>query len=147
MSEDTTRNLPSSFEERVLSEFAALNARMGSMETRMGSMETRMSSMETRMSSMETRMDSMETRMDSMEARMGSMETRMGSMESRLTSLEDKVDARLRETRPIWESVQAHMKEIEKQLDILNRQFKRFIQDLFELRARVERLEDSQPTG
>jgi chromosome segregation ATPase len=119
MSEDTTRNLPSSFEERVLSEFAALNARMGSMETRM----------------------------DSMETRMGSMESRMGSMESRLTSLENKVEARLRETRPIWESVQAHMKEVEKQLDILNRQFKRFIQDLFELRARVERLEDSQPTG
>jgi chromosome segregation ATPase len=112
MSEDTTRKFHPSFEERVLSEFAALN-----------------------------------TRMDSMENRMGSMETRMDSMESRLTSLEDKVDAKLRETRPIWESVQAEVKEIAKQLDLLNRQFTRFMKDLFEVRARVERLEESQPTG
>lgn len=117
MSEDTTRNFQPSFEERVLREFAALNSRMGSMETRM----------------------------DSMENRMGSMETRMGSMEARLTSLEDKVDARLRETRPIWEGVQAELKEINKQLDTLNRQFKMLIKDLYDVRLRVEKLEDSQP--
>ena len=140
MSEDTTRNLPSSFEERVLSELAAINARMGSMETRMTSMETRMTSMETRMTSMETRMISMENRMDS-------MENRMSSMETRLTSLEDKVDERLRETRPIWEGVLAQLKEINNRLDLLSRQFKTFLQDLSELRARVERLEENQPSG
>lgn len=96
MSEDTTRNFQPSFEERVLSELAAINTRMGSMETRLDSLETR------------------------------------------LTSLEDKVDERLRETRPIWESVQAQLKEIDKRLDILSRQFKTFIQDLSELRARRE---------
>jgi predicted nuclease with TOPRIM domain len=96
MSEDTTRNFPSSFEERVLSELAAIN-------------------------------------------------TRMGSLETRLTSLEDKVDARLRETRPIWESVQAQLKEIEKELVKFNRQFKTLLHDLFDLRVRVEKLEDSQP--
>ena len=96
MSEDTTRNLPSSFEERVLSELAAINSRMGSLETR-------------------------------------------------LTSLEDKVDARLRETRPMWEAVQAQLKEIDKRLDTLNRQFKTVLQDSYDLRIRVEKLEDSQP--
>ncbi len=133
MSENTTRNFQPSFEERVLSELAAIRQEVTQQSARISSLETRLGSLETRMSSMETRMSSMETRMD--------------SMESRLTSLEDKVDARLRETRPIWESVQAQVKEIAKQLDILNRQFKTFIKDLFELRARVERLEDSQPTG
>ena len=112
MSEDTTRNFQPSFEERVLREFAALNARMGSMENRMDSMENR-----------------------------------MNSMEARLTSLEEKVDARLRETRPMWEGVQAQLKGIDNRLDLLSRQFTRFIQELFELRARVEKLEDSQPTG
>jgi uncharacterized protein YoxC len=91
MSEDPTRNLPSSFEERVLSELAAINAR--------------------------------------------------------LTSLEEKVDTRLRETRPIWEGVQTQLKGIEKQLDDLNRQFKTLIQDSFNLRVRVEKLEDNQPTA
>ena len=130
MSEDTTRNFPASFEARVLSELAAINTRMGSMETRIGSIETRIGSIETRMDSIETRMDSIETRMDSMDAR--------------LASLEEKVDARLRETRPIWESVQAQLKEIEKQLVNFNRQFKTLIQDSFDLRSRVEKLEDGQ---
>ena len=89
MSEDPTKNLPSSFEERVLNELAAINARP--------------------------------------------------------TSLEEKVDTRLRETRPIWEGVQTQLKGIEKQLDDLNRQFKTLIQDSFNLRVRVEKLEDNQP--
>ena len=91
MSEDLTRNLPSSFEERVLSELAAINAR--------------------------------------------------------LISLEEKVDLRLRETRPIWEGVQNQLKGIEKQLDDLNRQFGTLIKDSFNLRVRVEKLEDNQPTA
>jgi hypothetical protein len=91
MSEDPTRNLPASFEERVLSELAAINAR--------------------------------------------------------LISLEEKVDMRLRETRPIWEGMQNQLKGIEKQLDDLNRQFGTLIKDSFNLRVRVEKLEDNQPTA
>ncbi len=126
MSEDTTRNFSVSFEERVLSELAAIRQEVTQQNARLSSLETRMISMEKRMDSMEKRMD---------------------SMEARLTSLEEKVDARLRETRPIWESVQAQLKGIDNRLDILSRQFKTFLQDLSELRARVERLEDNQPTG
>ncbi|HEY0379395.1 MAG TPA: hypothetical protein VGC87_20935 [Pyrinomonadaceae bacterium] len=77
--------------------------------------------------------------------RLSSMETRMGSLETRLTSLEEKVDARLRETRPIWEAVQAQLKEMEKQFINFNRQVKILIRDSFDLRSRVEELEDSQP--
>lgn len=105
MSEDTTRNLQPSFEERVLSELATIRQEVTQQNARLSSVETR------------------------------------------LTSLEEKVDARLRETRPIWESVQAQLKAIDNRLDILSRQFKTFLQDVSELRARVERLEDSQPTG
>ncbi|MDT4898150.1 MAG: hypothetical protein QOH25_3227 [Acidobacteriota bacterium] len=72
---------------------------------------------------------------------------RFDLLETRLTSLEDKVDARLRETRPVWEGVQTQLKGIEKQLDDLNRQFKTLIQDSFNLRVRVEKLEDNQPTA
>ena len=117
MSEDITRNFQPSFEERVLSELAAINSRMGSMETRMGSLETRMDA----------------------------MWTRMGSMETRLISLEDKVDARLRETRPMWEGVQAQLKDIVVKLETLDRKFNTLIKDSFNLRVRVERLEDGQP--
>ena len=39
------------------------------------------------------------------------------NIESRLESLEQKVDARLHETRPIWESVQAQLKEMSMRFD------------------------------
>ena len=117
MSEDLTQSLPTSFEERVLAEFAALNNRMASFESRMTSLEDRMTSLETRVLSIDTR----------------------------LISLEDKVDARLRETRPVWEGVLQRLTEIEKGLFTLNRHFKTMIKEEFDLRSRVDKLEDSLP--
>ena len=70
---------------------------------------------------------------------------RFDSLGNRLVSLEDKVDARLRETRPIWEGVQKRLTEIESALSELNRQLKTLIMDSFKLRVRVEKLEDNQP--
>lgn len=131
MSEDKTKNLHGggSFEERILAELSTLRADLGG---RFDSLEKRVTSVG-------------ETRFDSIEKHLASFESRFDSVETRLTSLEDKVDARLRETRPIWESVQAELKEIGKQLVTFNRQFKRLIQDSFNLSVRVEALEDSQP--
>ena len=51
------------------------------------------------------------------ESRLGSVETRLESVESRLESLEQKVDARLQETRPIWEGVLARIENIEISVD------------------------------
>ena len=72
---------------------------------------------------------------------------RLASLEERMVSLEGKVDARLRETRPIWESVQQRLTEIESALNEFNRQFKTLIMDSFKLRVRVEKLEDNQPAA
>ena len=109
MSEDLTQNLPTSFQERVLAEFAALN-----------------------------------TRLTSFEDRMTSLEDRVLSIDTRLTSLEEKVDARLQETRPIWESVQQRLTGVEAELNNLNRQIKALLADIFQMRIRVEKLEDAQ---
>ncbi|HEX5705942.1 MAG TPA: hypothetical protein VFX96_01505, partial [Pyrinomonadaceae bacterium] len=67
-------------------------------------------------------------RMASFETRMTSLETRMTSLEGRLTALEEKVEARLHDTRPIWEAVMSRLKIIDKKLDI-------FAKDMMELRA------------
>jgi predicted nuclease with TOPRIM domain len=80
------------------------------------------------------------------ENRLSSLENGLTSLDGRLTSLEDKVDARLRETRPIWEGVQQRLTRIEAALKEFNRQMKTLITDSFKLRARVEELEDNQPT-
>lgn len=104
MSEDLTRNLPpTSFEQQVLRELAAIRQEVSQQSVR------------------------------------------LTSLEERMVSLENKVDARLRETRPIWEGVQQRLTEIEAQLKEFNRQMKTLITDSFKLRARVEELEDNQP--
>ena len=47
---------------------------------------------------------------------------RFDNLDGRLTALEDKVDSRLRETRPIWEAVQAQLGDVQTQLgDVKNR--------------------------
>ena len=72
---------------------------------------------------------------------------RLTSLENRLTTLEEKVDARLRETRPIWEGVQQRLTEIEASLKEVSRHLKTLVNDSFKLRARVEELEDNQPAA
>jgi signal transduction histidine kinase len=64
------------------------------------------------------------------------------TVNSRLSTLEEKVDARLRETRPIWEGVLTRLDGIESELARMNRQFRSFVADIFQMRVRVEKLEE-----
>ena len=118
MSEDTTQGLPPRpFEERVLAELSGIRQEFTTQRETL-------------------------TRLDD----------RLISVEGRLTSLEEKVDTRLRETRPIWEGVLARLTAIESELPRLggieselarmNRQFRSFVADIFQVRARVEKLEE-----
>lgn len=130
MSEDLTQNLPNTFQERVFAEFAAMRQEFAGLNSRLDSVDSRLTSLEGRLTSVENRLVS--------------LEDRVLSIDTRSTSLEDKVDARLRETRPIWEGVLARLTEIEKGLSTLNYQFRTMIREAFDLRARVEKLEDEQ---
>jgi peptidoglycan hydrolase CwlO-like protein len=62
------------------------------------------------------------------------------------------VDARLRETRPIWEAMQARLENVENEVKEINRNVKVLHKDVLrvrveqeELQERVEKLE-SEPT-
>ncbi|HYE13858.1 MAG TPA: hypothetical protein VD968_05380 [Pyrinomonadaceae bacterium] len=87
-------------------------------------------------------------RFDALDRRMGRFEERMAGFESRLTSLEEKVDTRLRETWPIWESVQARrdgieteLKSISRGMILLHEDNLRIRIDQRDLRERVAKLE------
>ena len=84
-------------------------------------------------------------------ARFDAMDARFDSVETRLTTLEDKVEARLLETRPIWESMQQQLKEIvarmaamEKTLDLVRTALGELNRDSIEARARISLLEERE---
>lgn len=78
-------------------------------------------------------------------ARFDSLDTRFDNLDGRLTSLEDKVDARLRETRPIWEGVLSEIKSMNRQMRVLHEDVLRVRVDQEDLRERISKLE-SEPT-
>ena len=76
---------------------------------------------------------------------------RFDALDARLTALEEKVDARLRETRPIWEGMKADLESVKDEVKEINRGVKILHKDILqvrvdqeELRERIEKLE-SQP--
>jgi len=83
---------------------------------------------------------------------LSAMRQELAAVNSRLSTLEEKVDTRLRETRPIWEGVLSRLTAIEAEMPRLggieselarmNRQFRSFVADIFQLRVRVEKLEE-----
>jgi vacuolar-type H+-ATPase subunit D/Vma8 len=75
---------------------------------------------------------------------LSAMRQELATVNSRLSALEEKVDARMRETRPIWEGVLTRLDGIESELARMNRQFRSFVADIFEVRVRVEKLEEDK---
>jgi chromosome segregation ATPase len=130
MSEETTQNLPNNDMQLILARLDSIDARFDSVDARLTSLETRL---------------------DSVDARLTSLETRM-------STLEEKVDRRLQETRPIWESVLEQLKEMNTRMvkvENENNDFRRMFRSRFSdlermqdgLEDRVEKLEGRNPSS
>ncbi len=78
-------------------------------------------------------------------ARFDMLDAKLNDLDTRLNTLEDKVDARLRETRPIWEGVLSEMKSLNRQVRVLHDDVLRVRVDQEDLRERLSKLE-SEPT-
>jgi len=104
VNEDPTKELPgaSPFEQRVLAQLGALRGEVAEIRTQQLAMAKNIAALDQRLS----------------------------SLEERLSSLEETVDSRLKETRPIWEAVQAQLKK-------LDEKFTLFIRDLYDIRGDV----------
>ena len=61
---------------------------------------------------------------------------RFDALDARLTALEEKVDSRLRETRPIWEAMKADLESVKGEVKEINRGVKVLHKDI--LRVRVD---------
>jgi chromosome segregation ATPase len=109
MNEDPTKELPQkrSFEEQVLAEFAALRSKVAEIRSEVAEIRSEVAEIRTQQLA---------------------MAKNIAGIDERLTSLEETVDARLKETRPIWEAVQAQIEKLDQKFDIV-------IRDLYDVRG------------
>ena len=79
---------------------------------------------------------------------------RLNGLDSRLTSLEEKVDARLKETRPIWEAVLTRLDGMDMRLESMDRRlekvedtFATVAEELLEMRTDIGRVKKRLPAA
>jgi hypothetical protein len=126
MSEERTKNFADgeSFEARVLSLLVALRADVAGLQTGVTALQ----------GDVVVLRDSMTV----VDGRLTAIEGRVASLELQVRALDEKVDARLRDTRPIWESVLSKLKLIDGKFDV-------HAHDMLELRAKMRELEQRVP--
>ena len=78
---------------------------------------------------------------------LSNLNRRFDGLETRLTDLEEKVDARLYDTRPIWEAVLARLDSIEARLDRMDAKFDVVVREWLDLRADVDMLKRRPPAA
>jgi hypothetical protein len=78
---------------------------------------------------------------------LSNLNRRFDGLEVRLTNLEEKVDVRLHETRPIWESVLARLESIETRLVKMDAKFDVITRDIMDTRTDVEILKKRPPAA
>jgi predicted nucleic acid-binding Zn-ribbon protein len=111
VSEDPTEELPGAcpFEQRVLAELGALRSGVGALRNDVGALHSEVAEVR---------------------ARQVAMAQSISALDQHLTSLEEKVDSRLKETRPIWQAVRAQIEKLDEKFNI-------FIRDLYDVRGDI----------
>src|ERR1051326_1317935 len=99
-------------------EFGELRTEFGELRIKFGELHTEFAELRT-----EFRREIAEVR-----TQQSVMAKNIAAIDARLTSLEEVVDARLKETRPIWEAVRAQIEKLSEKFDIV-------IRDLYDVRG------------
>jgi len=124
MDDKPTQDLATrAFHKRVLDEFAAVRTEQAELRNEVGQLREDVGQLRADVADVQRQQAAMAQNI-------AAIDQRLTSNEARLSSLEDKVDSRLKETRPIWEAVQQQLRKLDKKFDLV-------IKDLFELRTDV----------
>jgi len=125
MNEEPTKDLATrAFQKRVLDEFAAMRSEQAAMRSEITELRTNIT---------ELRTDIAELRVQqaAMAKNISSLDIRVTTIDDRLMTLEEKVDARLKETRPIWEAVQEQLQRVIEKFDVV-------LRDIYDVRIDVK---------
>jgi chromosome segregation ATPase len=139
VSEDRTKELPgaSPFERRVLAEFAALRGEVGEIRTGVTNLRSEVTEIRSEVTDLRGEVTEIRSEVTNLRGEVTEIRTQQAAMakniaalDQRMTSLEERVDNRLKETRPIWEAVRA-------QIEKLDEKFNLFIRDLYDIRSDI----------
>jgi predicted nucleic acid-binding Zn-ribbon protein len=132
MNEEPTKDLATrAFQKRVLDEFAATRREIADLRGEVAGIRAEQSSMRNDITEIRNDITEIRTEIVEIRTQQAAMARNVGSLDHRLTSLEERVDARLKETRPIWEAVQ-------EQLQRLTDKFDGVILEFYELRNELK---------
>jgi predicted nucleic acid-binding Zn-ribbon protein len=130
MNEDPTKELPQrrSFEEQVLAEFAALRSEVAALRSEVAVLGSDVATLGSDVATLGREVAALRSDVAEIRAQQSAMAKNIAGIDKRLTLLEETVDARLKETRPIWEAVQAQIEKLDQKFDIV-------IRDLYDVRG------------
>jgi len=146
MSEEPTKDLATrAFQKRVIDEFTAIRGEQSAMREFQKRVIDEFASMRSEQAAMrkditEIRTDIVGIRTDVAEVRaqqtamaknVAALDQRVTSIDGRLTTREEKVDERLKETRPIWEAVQVQLQRVVDKFDVV-------LRDIYDVRIDVQ---------
>jgi len=129
MNDEPTKDLATrAFQKRVLDEFAAVRREQAVFADELRALRTEQAE-----SREEVRVELSTLRQEMTEVRnqQSAMAQNIARVDERLTSLEQRVDERLKETRPIWEAVQVQIQRLGEKLDAI-------LLDFYELRGELK---------
>jgi len=139
MHDEPTKDLATrAFQKRVLDEFAAVRAEQAAMRSEIAEIRAEQSAMRNEITEMRTEIVEIRTQQ-------AAMAKNIGAIDHRLTSLEERVDARLKETRPIWEAVQEQIQRLGEKFDAVLLDFYEFRSELKIHGRRIGSLEKRVP--
>jgi len=132
MDEEPTKDLATrAFQKRVLDEFAAVRSEQVAMRNEISAIRAEQSAMRSDITEIRNDITEMRSEIVEIRTQQAAMAKNIGALDHRLTSLEERVDARLKETRPIWEAVQEQIQRIVEKFDAV-------LLDFYELRSEIK---------
>jgi len=124
MDEEPTKDLATrAFQKRVLDEFAAVRSEQVAMRNEISAIRAEQSAMRSDITEIRNDITEMRSEIVEIRTQQAAMAKNIGALDHRLTSLEERVDARLKETRPIWEAVREQLQKLNDKFDILLHEF------------------------
>ena len=139
MEEEPTKDLATrAFYKRVLDEFAATRREIAETRSEIAVVRAEQSVMRNEITEIRTEIVEIRTQQ-------AAMAKNIGSLDHRFTSLEERVDERLKETRPIWEGVQEQLQKLGEKFDGVLLEFYELRHELRIHGRRIGHLEERLP--